>query len=414
MLIRVHSAVLKQVGGEVWSDRGVEDSGESPSTQPNGYKRVGDRSCTVRFRSKEKPNGLLRPRDQRRLTMVIFAVGALALVLKYAGSTTLWTGLLGNPPQSADTGRQPAVSEALLGDSELHSDEITVVPTEGAGRRDLDLRSLLDKSEAARLDRAAQGLNVHQSAAGATPIPVNLLKTIRDDALGIQTVESDAYFASLRLAGQMAAAERKQAPDGRFALFMDSPETCRGRAWTLRGKLRRMNRVQDDANSFGLKTLYDAWISLPDSGNQLVHVVAIAADAGLPLKNSAGAAAPDIELTGYFFKREGYIRSGTDGLGDVGLAPLLVTGRIQRYQPPTAERNGAEALTPWLGWLSLVVVISVGLVVLQFRASDAVFRRTRGHQLTMLPVRVSFDGVHAVTVAESLQQLEVSSPGESC
>ena len=211
----------------------------------------------------------------------------------------------------------------------------------------------------------------------------------------------------------MTAADRKLASDGRFALFMDSPETCRGKAWTIRGKLRKMNRVQDDANSFGLKTLYDAWISLPDSGNQLVHVVAVAADAGLPLKSSGGTTSPEIELTGYFFKREGYIRSGTDGLGDVGLAPLLLAGRIQRYQPLTAERNEAEALTPWLGWLSLVVVVCVGIAVLQFRASDAVFRRTRVHQLTMLPVRVSFDGVHAVTVAESLQQLEVSSTGEN-
>lgn len=366
----------------------------------------------MRFRSKGKPKGLLQARDQRRLTLIIFAVGGLALFLKYAGNTAFWSGILGRPPQSDTVAGQQAVSEALLGDSPLPDDRISVVPSDSSGGGEVDLRALLDTSAAAKLDRAAQGSRSDTLPGDTRALPDALLKTVRDDALGVLAVESDAYFAALRLAGQLSAAERKQAPEGRYALFMDSPESCRGKIWSLRGKLRRLSRIQNDANSFGLKTLYDAWISLPDSANQLVHVVAVSADAGLPLKESTGNGAPEIELSGYFFKREGYFRAGTNGMGDVGLTPLLVAGRIQRYQAPTAERNGADALTPWLGWLALTICCGVGLVLWQFRASDVMFRRTRVHQLTILPVRVSFEGVRVLTVTESLQQLEMSAPSE--
>lgn len=85
------------------------------------------------------------------------------------------------------------------------------------------------------------------------------------------------------------------------------------------------------AETFGVRSAYDAWISTRDSGNQLVHVVALSADPGLPLKERAGKNPPDVELTGYFFKREGYAAKGADGSGDLALAPLILAAF--RYLP---------------------------------------------------------------------------------
>lgn len=360
----------------------------------------------MRFRSKGKARGLIQPRDQRRLVLVIVGIGGLALILMTASRPAFWSRFTGAPPRPAADVVVRNVSEDLLGTPRLEADEFTVGPAQTSGETaPLDLKSLLDRDEAARLERMSQGDLRSPGKANADRIPADLLKPVRDDIIGVHSNESDAYFASLRLAEKLAKSGAS-GDQAHYALLMDSPETCRGQAWTLQGTLRRMTRLQSDANSFGVKSLYDAWLTLPDSGNQLVHVVAVAADAGLPLGDTRPATAPSVRLTGYFFKREGYVRAGLDQKGDVALTPLLLAGKIERSVAPETLRSGAEELTPWLGWLALATCVGVVAIIWQFQISDSLFRRTRIHQLTTLPVRVSFDGVDAMTVSESLRVME--------
>jgi hypothetical protein len=362
----------------------------------------------VRFRSRGKPRGLIQTHDQRRLTLVIVGVGALILLVSVASRPEFWSRIAGNREKLAAPEPVRDISEDLLGGVPLQPDEFTSGTVTGPEEpRSLDLRELLDREEAARLEHLAQGDIRPGEIAGPEPVPAALLKPVRDDIIGVHSSESDAYFASLRLAEKrLSKVTDSDARRGQYALFMDSPETCRGHAWEIRGTLRRMSRLQSDANSFGLKTLYDAWISLPDSGNQLVHVVASSADAGLPLGDTDLKAPPEIQLTGYFFKREGYVRAGEDARGDVGLTPLILAGRIQKFTPVQVTGRGAEELTPYLGWLTLIVCAGVALIIWQFQLSDNVFRRTRTHQLTVPPVRVSFEGVDAVSVSESLKKMQ--------
>ncbi len=362
----------------------------------------------MRFRSRGKPRGIIQTHDQRRLTLVIVAVGALILMVSVASRPEFWARIVGNPQKPPAEAPTRDISEDLLGGVPLQPDEFTSgAVTRADEPRTLDLRELLDQEEVARIEHLAQGDLRPGEVSGPEPVPAALLKPVRDDIIGVHSSESEAYFASLRLAEKrLSKVTDSDARQGQYALFMDSPETCRGQAWEIRGTLRRMSRLQSDANSFGLKTLYDAWISLPDSGNQLVHVVASSADAGLPLGDTELKAPPEIQLTGYFFKREGYVRAGQDTKGDVGLTPLILAGRIQKFVPVQTTGTGADELTPYMGWLALLICAGVALMIWQFQLSDNVFRRTRTHQLTVPPVRVSFEGVDAVSVAESLKKMQ--------
>lgn len=363
----------------------------------------------MRFRSQGKPRGIIQSRDQRRLTLVIVGVGALVLLISVAGRPGFWQAITGRPESAPSASTERSISEDLLGVQNLQPDEFTTGTTRTTAEApSLDLKALVDKDEAARLERLSQAEIRVLPDGGPEPVPADLLRPVRDDIIGVHSSEADAYFVTLRLSQKLTGANVPAAREGRYALFMDSPESCRGKAWKVRGTLRRLTRVQSDANSFGVKNLYDAWLSLPDSGNQLVHVVAASADAGLPLGDTNLKTAPEVVLTGYFFKREGYVRAGKNKNGDVALAPLLLTGRIQISAPTSSSTSVADELTPWLGWLTLLVCGGVAAVFWQFQISDSLFRRTRTHQLTTLPVRVSFDGVHAVTVGETLQQLERS------
>lgn len=246
-------------------------------------------------------------------------------------------------------------------------------------------------------------------SSGIRRIPEALLRDVQDDVIGVHSTEATAYYAAVKLSGKLRSAELRKAPDGRFALFMDSPNACRGTVWRIQGQLRRLSKVKRLQDEFGIGTIYDAWISTPDSGGQLVHVVTTSVASQLPPRDSYGKDAPAVEFCGYFFKREGY----TSKQG-ISLAPLFVAGRLNFIPPQVAVASRAKELTPYLSWLTIGVCCSVAGMLWWFSASDHASRNTRTHQLTKLPAHLTFDGIEAVPTEESLRRMgELQEPVES-
>ena len=243
-------------------------------------------------------------------------------------------------------------------------------------------------------------------------IPAEMLRTIRDDVIGVHSPESDAYFFGLKLALRAEQKNFDKPANGAFALFMDSPNGSRGNAYRIEGKLRRLAIIRGRANSYEVGALYDAWISTPDSGNQLIHVVASKAEgalASLIKDDSADRAvqfehknSPAVKLVGHFFKIEGYPTE----LGGISRAPLLLAGTLRRIPPPEAVPNRAAELTPYLWYLAIIVCASVVFMIWSFAMSDAAHTQTRTHQLTKLPAVASFEEVTSMSVVESLNELE--------
>ena len=353
----------------------------------------------MRFRSKGKPRGQILAREQRRITLLIVGVGLLVMILMMSGKSAWFTQLFSDPA-SAQKKTQP-VSEALMGNTELRPDEVEFVPTESPAAAN-DYASMIDRAGAAQMEAT-----LPENTNGVNNVPHNLTRTIRDDVLGVLSTESDAWFGTLRMAQKITSEQRSRIPEGQFALFMDAPQSCRGKAFTIQGRLRRLVKapLPKNAETYGVRAAYDAWISTRDSGNQLLHVVALSADSGLPLREELGSNGPDVELAGYFFKREGYAAKGVDGQGDLALAPLILAGRL-RYLPPRSLVTRADEMNPWLMWVGIAVCIGVMLLIWQFQVSDNVFRGTRTHQLTSPPVRPSFDGVESVTIEQVLKDMQ--------
>lgn len=353
----------------------------------------------MRFRSRGKSSVDTLGRSQRRLTYLVGGIGLFVLLMSATGKSTYFTGLFSSPPPTIP--QAPDVSRSLLGTNSLRSDEFIVVPT---GSNDLASKysSMLDgkgiaEMEAVETDRSS----------GAPRIPLVLTRTIRDDVLGVLSSEMAAWFGTLRLAQKLTSEDLRNLPEAQFPLFMDSPESCRGRAYTLRGRLRKLTpfAISQSSESFGLRTAYDAWISTRDSGNQLVHVVAVNVDSKLPSPESVTAKSPEVELTGYFFKREGYAAKGKTGDGDLALTALFLSGKI-RVMPPQSIVSRAAEITPWLTWIGLAICCGVTVLVWHFQVADNRFRGTRTHQLTTLPVRASFEGVEVRTIEEALQVMQ--------
>ena len=232
----------------------------------------------------------------------------------------------------------------------------------------------------------------------------DLRDSIADNVIGVSADETKAWFVSMGLAQRLTVQQTNRLPKARYALLMDAPDDCRGRAWTLTGTLRRLTKEKLTNDSMEIQNVVEAWLSLPDSGDGLVHIVALDAH-DLPFAEKFEKDPPEVTVSGYFFKREAYASSADGGLS---IAPLLLAGSIARVPSPYSAETRADLLTPWLGWLAAVTCGALGLVIWSFVASDATNRSQRSHELTRLPASPSFEGVIIETPHETLHQLEMA------
>ncbi len=337
----------------------------------------------MRFRSRGTHRNEKLIHTSRRTVFIVVMVGAFFLLTRFQNVSQ----------QSADS--------AQMGNrNSLLSDEFRVVPDRDQPRFQ-NAGTIIDE-EAARAFQEGTGRKE-----GPDDLPETLTSGVQDDVLGVLSSELEAFFGTLKLATRVFEGRRNQMPEGRYTVLVDSPANSRGRPFRLRGRLRRLTPavLPEQARSYGIREAWDAWISTPDSGSQLVHVIALTADPGLPVSESLGDSGPDVELAGYLFKREGYAAKGTDGEGELALAPLVLSDRLA-LSLTVAVTTRADDMNPWLTWLTVIVFTGVVVAIFQFRISDRAFRGTRGHQLTSLPVSPSFDGVESITAQQHLQQLE--------
>lgn len=367
-------------------------------TEPNQRFEAVAGESHVRFRSKGQPRGVLSTRDQTRVRLVLFGVAILAIVLSALGEDSWFVRMFSTPSKKSPVAATTA-AEQLLSSTTLQPDEFEVAPNNDPSKP-IDYASMIDKQGAAQME---SGPPADSSNAG--DIPIKLKQMIRDDVLGILVSETEAWLGALRLAKNLTPSQKQLLPEGQYASFMDAPQVCRGKAYVIRGTLRRLIEapLPKGAEDYGIRSAFEAWISTRDSGNQLVRVVALSA-AGLPL-GELGKNGPRVEVAGFFFKRQGYEAKGKDGKGIIMLAPLMLSGRITELAPVVVE-SYSDKMYPWLTAIGVCICFGVMFLIWQFQMSDHEFRGTRTYQLTNLPVRPSFDGVDAVTVPEALQQMQ--------
>jgi hypothetical protein len=385
----------------------------------------------VRFRTKERPRGLLRPTHQKRLALLIGGFGLIMIFFTIVRRPTFWTGMFPDEQsKAAEVEKTPAAfqrNDIVSAKQGVHHDEfITSSSTSATDEAEGAVSVTANRPQLAETESDASF-----SPSGLRMVPAELLKTVQDDVIGVHSTESQAYYTSMKMASLMIEKNAAKAPKGAYALFMDSPESSRGMAWRIAGQLRRLSVVRGSANSAGATRLYDAWLTTNDSGDGLVHVVTMSTNAELTERLNRlversidrnlsstierriegntvefpGADAPKVHFTGYFFKIEAYASKKESG---VSRAPLFVAGVLHEIPLSLASSTRAEQMTPYMGWLALAISVAVLLMVWSFTMSDVAHSQTRAHQLTKLPAIASFEDVTAVSISESLSRLEDS------
>jgi hypothetical protein len=249
-------------------------------------------------------------------------------------------------------------------------------------------------------------------AASGGPVPAlkeDLIRDVRDDTFGVYTTETDAYYVGLKMAASIKQDKAQKVATGSYALFMDAPRASRGKPWRIEGQLRRLTKGPRTENPYGgMMTLYDAWLTTADSGDQLVHAVIQSTDDSLQPHENFGDKPPNVWFTGYFFKREAYVTQT-----GVNSTPMFLAGKLRRIVAPTVVETRSDQLTPWLGRLAIMVCAGIILMFWSFAVSDSRNQNSRRNQLTKPSGPPSFEGITSVSVNETLRALESQnlSPG---
>lgn len=193
-----------------------------------------------------------------------------------------------------------------------------------------------------------------QPKADGVSMDSNLLATVEDNTLGIRRREAPAFFFLLDKARQVPVEQLAAAaePGVQRLNLMSNPADYRGRPVTILGELQRLQEFPAGDNDYGLKNLFEAWICTADSAERPYRVVC--SRLAPEFTSAGGAALPvPVQVTGYFFKREGY-----ESPSGLQVAPTILANRIEPYAPLNARPPG-EGLWP----IVMGVIVGLGLIL---------------------------------------------------
>ncbi|MEM6330374.1 MAG: hypothetical protein AAF790_09005 [Planctomycetota bacterium] len=267
---------------------------------------------------KLRPRNYLARREQRRLLLLVGALGLVVLAMQQVTSPATVNKLqrlFGDPAPAAQADADNATNEP--------ADDFT-------------------------------------PARPMAPLDRDRFAAVRDNTI-FRSAESDAWFYTL---GVLAGAEGRQtAPLVTYAQLASQPEVYRGQPVRLEGVVRRVEAVTPAKGLAGVDTLYR--IILRPTGGEVwpVTLYTLAPPAGVPL---GGDVRLPGEVVGYFFKNQSY-RSR----GGVGLTPVVLARGVSLR--PAAESLASPARTVSPGKLLLgaagISAVLVGWLVLRGAAA---------------------------------------------
>lgn len=240
--------------------------------------------------------------------------------------------------------------------------------------RDLPPLSNVDEDVQATLDR---GHSINPQA----------LQGVRDDTIGLQPEDRDAYFAGLQACRHLRTAQleewaaafqqnrqttlsiaagQAQMGSSVFGDVLEHPQDYRGQLVSMRGCLRRLVKYDPGPNDKGFRHVYEAWIYPDDAQGNPVVVVFTKKPNGLPM---GADLCEDVQFTGYFLKNYGYEAQDVPRK-----APLFLAGGVDWLEMP--ELAVTAAPSPMAYGSTAVLFFACVFGVVHFHRDRRFFRPT--------------------------------------
>jgi len=204
------------------------------------------------------------------------------------------------------------------------------------------------------------------TAPQATAVDPELLKSVKDDTVGVRSSETDAYYTLLANA-PIVPRDGDKSSVGQyvsFSVLMAEPDHYRGTLVRIEGELKRLTEVpSSEEKSTKIDKLYEAWLLTSDSNNTPFRIVCT----NIPKEIPTGEKIEQpirVRVVGYFFKRQGYLAK--HGLH---MTPLILANRLDWLKPKQIIAED-HRLAPFVASIMAVVCAVVGLIIWRTAAGN--------------------------------------------
>ena len=289
----------------------------------------------VDFRRTTSTSNYLGQREQRRLLLLVLALGLVILAMQEAAKPQRWYWLWqGDLPREAEHAAVESFDTRLPAPVALAADEILVLPPEPD-----------EQSDAFALPSGVQA---------------ELLESVHDDTI-FRGAEHAAWFHFFDLLAHRTDEQLADESLGvvTFAQLYRQPASYRGRLVMLQGRLRRAVWQPAPKNEQGLAGYYQTWLQPDDNPADPIVIYALELPPDMPTGSDILV---EVSATGYFFKRWVY-----EAPGALRVAPVVLARTVEPRTPiltaPSAAPNN-----PW--WLVAGGVLLASGVVLYLMRSE--------------------------------------------
>ena len=297
----------------------------------------------MRVRPRRTPPPFLNRRDQRRMLGLAGALAFTLFAAAWAADPDNWRWIA---PAEGDAA---PVAEGLRFNADLSDDR---------------------PAGAFRAVAADAGGGKEPTGDDLSRLPGVLTAAVEERKIGLSRAERFAADVILtRLREIDAAALRAAADPVAFPVLVDRPGYYRGRAVTMTGVVRAVRDLPGRGAEGEEVGTAAVWFFPDGAGINPVRALANAAP-GLP----RGERLPGdmwVQVTGYFFKLEGY-----EAESGLRVAPLILANEATGIRPALVAPATPAAL-PWVILSAVAAACAAGgLLVWRWRAGDRAYERT--------------------------------------
>lgn len=304
----------------------------------------------MRFGQPPTPAPYLSKKDQRRLLGMVLTLSFVVFAVIWAAQPSTWYWLV--PPDNETAQNEDVAPEGYGGDAPLLGSESSSPVASSPFSNSSESNSI---------------------SLGSAAVPQDWLNDVADSEMGIRVAEQDAYYrvlAHAQRADEDFLAKEARSDVLHVNLIRDA-DRYRGLPIAIRGTARRIESIGVNENNYGVKTLYEIWMTTPDSGNDPWRIVATSIDERLPQGSDVSV---PVKVTGFFFKQYSYASQG-----GLHVAPLLLAATVE----PNIVRKVAPSgtgLEPYI--LGLAALIGCGAIfsVLVYSYGDWRFKQKMAEQ----------------------------------
>ncbi|MCG6155862.1 hypothetical protein [Rubinisphaera margarita] len=305
----------------------------------------------MRFDDPREPAPYLNRQDQRRLLGMVAVLSFVVIAVIWAARPASWHWLI--PPDN----------ETALNEADPESD------LDSAPRFESDQAPPASNPFSAPETPLKQNDSrpVANTTGSPVEIPEDWLEDVNDQYIGLRADESDSYYRVLahvtRLDEDLLS--RSARSDVLHVNLMHEPERYRGELVQLKGTARRIVPLDATENQYGIRKLYEIWITTDDSGSEPWRIVAKSIDERLPVGENVNA---PIKAIGYFFKQYSYASQG-----GMHIAPLILSARVDSNVVVRVAPSGT-GLQPYIILFAAFFGLGTILLVSAYSHGDRLFQ----------------------------------------